>query len=137
MPTQSSNITNIGSEILNDCLLEHEFYSCVEIKSDIVFNSFLLCSPIPFGSDMESASEIAKIMQSKFKFYDVERSIYLENHNKVNAPEDFAKLICDGFRPGDVPENLRKLYREAVYGSDKAVKRRIIKRVYAIGNKLQ
>ena len=86
---------------------------------------------------MENLSEIDKIMQSKFKFYDVERSIYLENRNKVNAPEDFAKLICDGFRPGDVPENLQKLYREAVYGTDKRVKRRIIKRVYAIGNKLQ
>ena len=85
---------------------------------------------------MES-SDIEKIMQSKFKFYDVERSIYLENRNKVNAPEDFAKLISDGFRPGDVPENLQKLYREAVYGTDKRVKRRIIKRVYAIGNKLQ
>ena len=88
-------------------------------------------------SEMESVSEWGKIMQSKFKFYDIERSIYLENKNKVNAPESFAKLICDGFRPGDVPENLHKLYHEAVYGTDIKVKRHIIKRVYAIGQKLQ
>ena len=46
----------------------------------------------------------------------------------------FAKKICDNLRDGDVPENLAKLYKEAVYGTDSLVKKRIFKHIYAIGN---
>ena len=85
------------------------------------------------------ASEIEfdwdKILQGKFRFFDVEKKIYAENRNKANSPDMYAKLICDNLTPGEVPENLQKLYHEAVYGTDPKVKTRIIKRVYAIGTK--
>ena len=68
-----------------------------------------------------------KILQSKFKAYDIEKSIYSENRNKANTPEMYAKYICDSLREGDVPDNLRKLYEEAVYGSDPKVKLHIKK----------
>ena len=86
---------------------------------------------------MASVSEWDKILQGKFKVYDVEKSIYSENRNKANSPEILAKLICDGLQPGDVPNNLKSLYTEAVYGSDKKVKLHIIKRVYTIGGKVR
>ena len=65
------------------------------------------------------------ILKQKFKLYDVEKSIYIASHDKSNNPEVYAKLICDSLRDGDVPGNLRKLYREAVYGNNKDVKARI------------
>ena len=72
---------------------------------------------------------------SKFKAYDIEKSIYAENRNKANTPEMYAKFICNSLRDGDVPDNLKKLYEEAMYGTDEKVKMRIKKRVYAIGQK--
>ena len=84
---------------------------------------------------MESECDWEKILQGKFRFYDVEKSIYAQNCNKANSPDMYAKLICDNLRPGDVPPNLIQLYQEAVYGSNAKVKARIIKRVYAIGTK--
>ena len=86
---------------------------------------------------MASVSEWEKILQGKFKVYDVEKSLYTENRNKANSPEILAKFICDHLRPGDVPDNLKRLYHEAVYGSDKKVKQCIIKRIYSIGGKVQ
>ena len=75
------------------------------------------------------------ILKAKYKINPVEREIYLSTQNKANHPEIYAKYICDGLKEGDVPENLTKMYREAVYGSDAKVKARIIKRMYFIGNK--
>ena len=75
------------------------------------------------------------ILRGKFKAFDVEKSIYSEHRNKANTPEMYAKFICDPLRDGDVPDDLRKLYQEAVYGTDPKVKARICRRVYAIGEK--
>ena len=76
-----------------------------------------------------------KILQGKYKAYDIEKSIYAEHRNKANTPEMYAKFICDHLREGDVLDNLRLMYREAVYGSHPKVRTRIIKRVYSIGQK--
>ena len=54
---------------------------------------------------------------------------------KQNRQKCMQKFICDGLREGDVPDNLKKLYVEAVYGTNAKVKNRIIKRIYAIGQK--
>ena len=75
------------------------------------------------------------VLKSKFKAFDVEKSLYSQNRSKANTPEMYAKYICDGLRDGDVPDNLRKMYTEAVYGTDAKVKKRIFKRIYAIGQK--
>ena len=86
---------------------------------------------------MSTVSEWDKILQAKYKFFEVEKSIYIDNRNKANSPEVFAKCIFDGLREGDIPENLQKMYHEAVYDTDKKVKQCIIKRVYAIGGKVR
>ena len=86
---------------------------------------------------MASATDWEKILQGKFKFYDVEKLIYTENRNKSNSPEVMARFISNSLNPGDVPDNLKDLYHEAIYGSDKKVKQRIIKRVYSIGSKVR
>ena len=85
---------------------------------------------------MASISEWDKLLEGKYKFFDIEKAIYSENRNRANSPDMFAKFIVDRLRPGDVPDNLLKLYKEAVYGTDAKVKKCIIKHVYAIGNKV-
>ena len=74
-----------------------------------------------------------QILKCKFKPFDVEKSIYIESQQVASSPIMFAQYICDGLRPGDVPDNLRKLYREAVYGTNSKVKSRIVSRIYRIG----
>ena len=86
-------------------------------------------------SKLANVSEWDAILNDKFKVYPVEESIYIDSVHRANGPEMFAKFICDQIRPSDVPENLQKLYREAVYGTDTKVKNRIKKRMYLIGRK--
>ena len=74
-----------------------------------------------------------EILKAKWKAYDVEKSLYVDSINKANSIEERAKIICDGLRPGDVPENLKKIYMEGVYGSNEKVKSRIISQTYFIG----
>ena len=86
---------------------------------------------------MSATSGWEKLLQAKYHFYDVEKAIYVENRNKANSVDMFAKSICDKLRPGDVPDNLQKLYNEAVYRTDPKVKSRIHKRVYGIGTRVR
>ena len=83
----------------------------------------------------EATSPFEYLLKKKFKAFEVEKSVYLNTKSKGNQPELYAKYICDSIREGDVPEDLHKLYREAVYGSDVKVKERIMKRMYFIGSK--
>ena len=78
-------------------------------------------------------NEWDEILKGKWKAYDVEKSLYIYSVSRVNSPEGRAKIICDGLRPDDVPENLRKLYDEAVYGSNEKVRTRILGRMYFLG----
>ena len=82
-------------------------------------------------------SEWDEILKGKWSAYDVEKSLYLDSVKKTSAPDVRAKIICDGLRNGDVPDNLKKLYVEAVYGSDPKVRSRILSRVYFIGGKVR
>ena len=56
---------------------------------------------------------------------------------KANQPEIYAKYICDSICDGDVPNDLHKLYKEAVYGTNETVKKRILKRMYFISSKIK
>ena len=78
-----------------------------------------------------------EILKGKWSAYDVEKSLYLESVKKTSAPDVRAKIICNGLRQGDVPENLRKLYMEAIYGSDAKVHARIMSHIYFIGGKVR
>ena len=84
-------------------------------------------------SAKDDAGGWAEILKGKYKPFDVEKSIYIQSQRLANSPLMFAQYIIDGLRPGDVPENFMKLYREAVYGTNPKVKSRIISRIYNIG----
>ena len=81
----------------------------------------------------DAAGEWGVILKCKFKPYDVEKSIYSSSMQVANSPLSFAQYIYDALRPGDVPENLTKLYKEALFGSNPKVKARIVSRMYSIG----
>ena len=68
---------------------------------------------------------------------EIEKVIYINTKAKANQPEIYAKYICDSLREGDVPDDLAKLYREGVYGTNETVKKRILKRMYFISNKIK
>ena len=74
----------------------------------------------------EDSDGWGQILKGKYKPFDVEKSIYTNSQRLANSPLMFAQYICDALRPGDVPENLVKLYREAVYGTNERVKSRIV-----------
>ena len=71
---------------------------------------------------MVTVSVWEAILNDKFKVYPAEESIYIASAQRANGPDKFVKFICDQLHPGDVPDNLNKLYIEAVYGSDAKVK---------------
>ena len=72
-------------------------------------------------------------MEKKYRIYQLEESVYIQSSEKSNGPEMFAKFICDSIHEGDVPNDLKRLYHEAVYGTDSKVKERIRNRMYLIG----
>ena len=78
-----------------------------------------------------------EILKGKWRAFDVEKSLYLESVKCTPSSDEKAKFICDGLRLGDIPDNLKKLYNEAVYGSDIKVRSRIISRIYFIGGKVR
>ena len=80
-----------------------------------------------------TGSEWDQVLKGKYKAFNVEKSIYIDSQSVANGPLMFAQYIYDDLRPGDVPDNLRKLYQEAVYGSNSKVRARIISRIYSIG----
>ena len=74
-----------------------------------------------------------EILNQKFRVYEIEEVIYIQSSQKSNGPDMFAKYICDAINPGDVPEALRLLYWEAMYGDNTKVKQRIRGCIYLIG----
>ena len=73
-----------------------------------------------------------QMLKERFAVYDVQLSVYKDNMNRLNKPRAFAKTICDALRPTEVPFTLRRLYREAVYGTDVKVRLRILNRMNTI-----
>ena len=73
------------------------------------------------------------MLEQKFKVYNIEETVYIQSSQKANGPEMFAKFICDAITPGDVPDALKRLYQEAVYGINVNVKARIRNRMYLVG----
>ena len=85
------------------------------------------------GNDNQEVYEWGQILKSRFRAFDVEKSIYIASQKVANGPLMFAQYIYDALRPGDVPDNLRNLYREALFGTNQKVRARIISRIYSIG----
>ena len=83
----------------------------------------------------EGSVDWDKIRKQRFSVFPIEKEIYVNTKAKANQPEIYAKYICDGLKVGSVPDDLMKMYREAVYGTNAKVRKRIYKRTYFIGNK--
>ena len=97
----------------------------MKIKPIVVYMLILICLQSFAKQGVMAEKQISEwdeILKGKWKAYDVEKSLYIESVKKTSAPDERAKFICDNLRLGDVPENLKKLYNEAVYGSDAKVK---------------
>ena len=92
-----------------------------------------VCAIYSLEITMADGNEWGIILKGKYKLFDVERSIYTESQMVANGPLMFAQFIFDALRPGDVPDTLRKIYEETVYGTNDKVKARIISRMYSIG----
>ena len=75
----------------------------------------------------QEPSPFKSISKKKFRPFEVEKCVYVNTKSKDNNPHVYAKYICDSLKPGDVPDELMQLYREAVYGTDKKVRERIYK----------
>ena len=86
---------------------------------------------------VDTSNDWDQIMKSKFKLYDVEKSIDIQSQRVVNGPVMFVQYICEALHPGNVPNDLHKLYKEAVYGMNAKVKSKIINCIYIISEKVR
>ena len=79
---------------------------------------------------MASNLDYAQIGKAKFPIYKVEENAFLESLKIANSNEVAAERIYEAIKNDeDIPENLKLLYKEAVYGSNERVKNRIRARI--------
>ena len=64
----------------------------------------------------------ASLLSKPYKVTELEKQIYKSKQKCANGNPMFAKYICDGMKEGEINEDLRQLYVEAVYGSDEFVR---------------
>ena len=50
-----------------------------------------------------------------------------------NDSERVLEKLYENLEPGDVPDDLRKKYEQALFGNDEDFKARVIQRIYRIG----
>ena len=50
-----------------------------------------------------------------------------------NDSERVLEKMYEHLEPGDVPEELRKMYEKALFGSDEKFKEKVIQRIYRVG----
>ena len=86
---------------------------------------------------MASGEDWNEILRGRYEIYDVEVSVYIDVCSEGGTYETISRAILEGLRPGDVPKNLYKLYKEAVFGTNLNVHHKIKNRIYHIGRKLR
>ena len=74
---------------------------------------------------MEHPSVWPQILKERFAVYDIEQTLYKRYMSFLATPRAFAQALCDAIKPTEVPYNLHRLYREAVYGNDPKVRAQI------------
>ena len=87
-------------------------------------------------SNMANDTRWEAILLQRFGVFDVEQALYKSVMSSTCKPRVFAKAICDALQPTDVPFNLCRLYREAVYGMHPKVRARILNRMNTIAHSL-
>ena len=76
------------------------------------------------------------LLGPSYKITELEKQVYLERQEDATCNEMFAKFICDEMQKRNLSNNLAKLYEEAVYGKDAAVRKRMITRIYTVRQKV-
>ena len=77
------------------------------------------------------------ILKERYGVFDIEKSLYKQYMTVLSTPRALTQAICDGIRPTEVPFNLRKIYREAVYGTNAKVRARILNQMNTIGRSIR
>ena len=78
----------------------------------------------------------ASLLAKPYKITEIEKRVYVERQQDGTCNEMFAKFISDEMEKLSITNNLSKLYQEAVYGSDMAVRKRMISRIYTVRQKV-
>ena len=79
---------------------------------------------------MASFTDWDEIMRDRYATFKLEEQGFIESLEICNSTEISAEKIYYTIREADdIPENLKMMYREAVFGTNKAVKRRIKNRI--------
>ena len=71
--------------------------------------------------------------KQKFRFFPKEIEIYCEQMKTNNDSERVLEKLYENLNPGDVPDELRRYYEKALFGTDEVFKKRVIERIYRIG----
>ena len=87
---------------------------------------------------MASNIDWEQILNDRYATFKVEETAFIESLQIANSNEIAAECIYEAIKnKEDIPENLILLYREAVYGSNGQVKRRIRNRMGNIRRNLK
>ena len=78
---------------------------------------------------MATSSEWKKLLDARYPSYKVEVRAFLDSLDVSNSNEISAEKVDAIKFDEDVDDNLKLLYSEAIYGSDKEVKARIKNRM--------
>ena len=71
-----------------------------------------------------------QLLKGKYPSYKIEVETYLENLEVATSSEISARKIYDAIKDlPEINENLKKIYKEALFGSDKEVKSHIKNRM--------
>ena len=87
---------------------------------------------------MASNVDWPSIMKDRFATFKVEENAFLESLKICNSTEVAIAKIYEGIKDLDeIPDSLILMYREAAYGENKDVKRRIRNRISNIRRNLK
>ena len=87
-------------------------------------------------NDTSSDPYWSSLLKGNYKVLDFETTVMKESMEEGTSNDMFAKFICDAMNKRNFQTNLSKLYNEAVYGKDLAVRKRVITRIYTIRAKI-
>ena len=111
-------------------------YCNISRGSDVYISSMQMLDFFHFVWNLQDRNIMASnidwdvIMRDRFTTFKLEENTFVESLKICNSNEVAAERIYDAIKDdSDIPENLKLMYREAVFGENEAVKRRIKNRI--------
>ena len=79
---------------------------------------------------MASLVDCTTILEGRYPSYTIEVNTFIESADVSSSPEISAQMVYEAIKSdGKVCDNLKLLYHEAIFGSNKKVKKRIYNRM--------